>query len=69
MKGKCSYVLNLCDEGFNNEASKEFHVPALLEVFGFHYSGGTPQCLAYCYDKSLIRGIARKWIFPSRAHL
>jgi D-alanine-D-alanine ligase len=64
MKGKCSFVFNLCDEGFNNEASKELHVTALLEVLGFHYSGGTPQCLAYCYDKSLIRGIAKEMDIP-----
>jgi len=64
MKGKCSYVFNLCDEGFNNEASKELHITALLEVLGFHYSGGTPQCLAYCYDKSLIRGIANEMDIP-----
>ena len=64
MKGKCSFVFNLCDEGFNNEASKELHITALLEVLGFHYSGGTPQCLAYCYDKSLIRGIAKEMDIP-----
>lgn len=64
MKGKCRYVFNLCDEGFNNEASKELHITALLEIFGFHYSGGTPQCLAYCYDKSLIRGIAKEMDLP-----
>lgn len=64
LKGKCSFVLNLCDEGFNNEASKELHVPAILDIFGFHYSGGTPQCLAYCYDKSLVRGIATEIDIP-----
>lgn len=64
MKSRCDYVLNLCDEGFKNEASKELHVAALLEMLGFHYSGGTPQCLAYCYDKSLIRGIAKEMDIP-----
>ena len=64
VKSKCSYIFNLCDEGFNNEASKELHITALLEVFGIHYSGGTPQCLAYCYDKSLIRGIAQEMDIP-----
>ncbi len=63
-KNKCSYVLNLCDEGFNNEASKELHITALLEMLGVHYSGGTPQCLAYCYDKSLVRGIAKEMDIP-----
>ena len=62
--GKCRLVFNLCDEGFNNEASKELHVPALLEMLGFQYSGGTPQCLSYCYDKSLTRGIAKEMDIP-----
>jgi D-alanine-D-alanine ligase len=64
VQGKCSYVFNLCDEGFQNEATKELHVAALLEMLGMHYSGGTPQCLAYCYDKSLIRGIATEMDIP-----
>lgn len=59
-KPKIDYVFNLCDEGFNNEARKELHVPALLELFGIPYSGSGPQCLAYCYDKSLIRGVAKE---------
>ncbi|MBN1435773.1 MAG: methyltransferase domain-containing protein [Sedimentisphaerales bacterium] len=63
-KDKCNYVFNLCDEGFNNEPTKELHVTALLEVLGYQYSGGTPQCLAYCYDKSLIRGIAKEMDIP-----
>jgi D-alanine-D-alanine ligase len=58
------FVLNLCDEGFNNEASKELHIPALLELIGIGYSGGDPQCLAYCYDKSLVRGIASELDVP-----
>jgi len=58
LKGKVDLVLNLCDEGFNNEAIKELHVPALLEMLNLPYTGSGPQCLAYCYDKSLIRGIA-----------
>jgi D-alanine-D-alanine ligase len=61
---RVDFVFNLCDEGFNNEATKELHVPALLEMLGIRYSGGNPQCLAYCYDKSLIRGIAAEMDFP-----
>jgi len=63
-KDTCSFVLNLCDEGYNNEASKELHISALLEVLDIPYSGGTPQCLAYCYDKSLVRGIAQEMDIP-----
>jgi D-alanine-D-alanine ligase len=62
--GNIDFVFNLCDEGFNNEATKELHVPALLEMLGVRYSGGNPQCLAYCYDKSLIRGIAAEMDIP-----
>ena len=64
IKNKCSFVLNLCDEGFNNEASKELHISALLEMLGVPYSGGSPKCLAYCYDKSLVRGIAEEMDIP-----
>ena len=64
MKGKVDFVLNLCDEGFNNEASKELHIPSLLEILNFPYTGGTPQCLTYCFDKSLVRGIAKEMDIP-----
>lgn len=57
-KHKIDYVFNLCDEGYNNEPRKELHVPALLEILGIPYTGSGPQSLAYCYDKSLIRGVA-----------
>jgi D-alanine-D-alanine ligase len=59
-KHKIDYVFNLCDEGYNNEARKELHIPALLEMLGIQYTGSGPQCLAYCYDKSLIRGVAKE---------
>jgi D-alanine-D-alanine ligase len=59
-KHKIDYVFNLCDEGFNNEARKELHIPALLEMLGIPYTGSGPQSLAYCYDKSLIRGVAKE---------
>ncbi len=64
LKDKYSFVFNLCDEGFNNDPKKELHIPALLEMFGLNYSGGTPQCLSSCYDKSLIRGIANEIEIP-----
>jgi D-alanine-D-alanine ligase len=57
-------VFNLCDEGFNNDATKELHIPALLEMLGLRYTGGDPQCLAYCYDKSLVRGLASELDVP-----
>ncbi len=63
-KTQIDYVFNLCDEGFNNEPRFELHVPALLEMLNVPYSGSNPQCLSYCYDKSLIRGIAKEMGIP-----
>lgn len=51
-------VLNLCDEGFNNDPAKELHVPAMLEAAGLSYTGGSPAALAACYDKGLVRAVA-----------
>jgi len=64
LKGKVDYVLNLCDEGFNNDPRKELHVPAILEMLDIPYSGSNPQCLAHCYDKSLVRGVAAEMDIP-----
>lgn len=63
-KNKIDLVFNLCDEGFNNEARKELHIPSLLEMIGLPYTGSGPQCLAFCYDKSLVRGVAREMGIP-----
>jgi D-alanine-D-alanine ligase len=51
-------VLNLCDEGYRNDAAMEPHVPALLDLLGIPYTGAGPACLTLCYDKSVVRGIA-----------
>jgi D-alanine-D-alanine ligase len=53
------FVLNFCDEGFNNDAFMEMHVPALLEMLDIPYSGAGPACLGLCYNKSLVRGVAQ----------
>jgi D-alanine-D-alanine ligase len=57
-------VFNLCDEGFNNDAFKELHVPAMLDVLGLPYTGGNPGCLAACYDKGLVRAVAASLEVP-----
>jgi len=57
---KLDLVLNLCDEGYYNDETKELHVAALLDVLRIPYTGAGPQCLAYCYDKSLVCGIAKE---------
>jgi len=64
LKSKTDLVFNLCDEGFNNNARQELHVPALLEVMGVLYTGSGPQCLGICYDKSLVRGLANEMGIP-----
>jgi D-alanine-D-alanine ligase len=56
--GRPPFVLNFCDEGFNNDAFLEMHVPAMLEMFDIPYSGAGPACLGLCYNKALVRGIA-----------
>jgi D-alanine-D-alanine ligase len=61
---KTDLVLNLCDEGYNNDARKELHIPSMLEILGIPYTGAGPQCLAFCYDKSLVRGIANEMAIP-----
>ncbi len=64
IKSKTDFILNLCDEGYGNDAKKELHVPAMLEMLEIPYTGSNPQCLAYCYDKSLVRGIASEMEIP-----
>jgi D-alanine-D-alanine ligase len=58
------FVLNLCDEGFNNDAFQELHVPAVLELLGIPYSGAGPTCLGTCYNKSLVRSYAEALEVP-----
>ncbi|MFT5540574.1 MAG: D-alanine-D-alanine ligase [Alphaproteobacteria bacterium] len=58
------FVLNLCDEGFNNDAFKELHVPAILEILDVPYTGAAPTCLGLCYDKSLVRAVAEELGIP-----
>nr|MDO8081193.1 methyltransferase domain-containing protein [Candidatus Freyarchaeota archaeon] len=64
MRGKIDYVFNLCDEGFYNDPRKELHIAALLETLNIPYTGSNPQALAHCYDKSLVRGVAKEMGIP-----
>jgi len=63
-KGKVDFIFNLCDEGYLNNPRKELHIPALLGILRIPYTGAKPHCLAHCYDKSLVRGIAREMGIP-----
>ena len=58
------FAFNLCDEGFSNDAFKELHIPALLEMLGIPYSGAGPVCLGICYNKSLVRALAASLDIP-----
>ena len=64
LKSKTDMVFNLCDEGYNNDPKRQAHIPALLEVLGIPYTGSPPHCLINCYDKSLVRGIAKEMEIP-----
>jgi D-alanine-D-alanine ligase len=59
-----AFVFNLCDEGYNNDAFMELHVPAILEMHGVPYTGAGPACLGLCYDKSIVRAIASSLDIP-----
>jgi D-alanine-D-alanine ligase len=62
---KPQFVLNLCDEGYLNDAFRELHVPALLEMLEIPYTGAGPSCLGLCYNKSLISMIASSLDIPT----
>lgn len=51
-------VLNFCDTGFGNQAERELHIPALLELSAIPYTGAGPQAMVLAYDKRLVRHIA-----------
>jgi len=52
------FVLNFCDTGLGNDARRELHVPAMLEILDLLYSGSGPVALGLCYDKALVRAVA-----------
>ncbi|MEO0145113.1 MAG: methyltransferase domain-containing protein [candidate division WOR-3 bacterium] len=62
---KTDLVFNLCDDGYNNKANMELHIPALLEVLNIPYTGSPPHTLAICYDKSLVKSIANSLNIPT----
>ncbi len=59
-----AFVLNLCDEGYRNNAFLELHVPAVLEMLNVPYTGAGPTCLGLCYNKALVRAIAERLDIP-----
>ena len=63
-RNRPQFVFNLCDEGYQNDANMELHVPAYLEMLGVPYSGAGPACLALCYDKEIVRALAASLDIP-----
>jgi D-alanine-D-alanine ligase len=51
-------VANFCDTGYRNDAAKELHLAAWLEMLDLPYTGSGPVCLGMCYDKALVRAVA-----------
>ncbi len=48
-------VVNFCDTGLFNRPTRELNLPAWLEMKEIPYSGATPQAMAICFDKQLVR--------------
>jgi D-alanine-D-alanine ligase len=63
------FVLNFCDTGYRNDARRELHVPALLELLGVPYSGSPPATLGLCFDKGHVRAIAARHGIPVPAEV
>lgn len=59
-----SFVFNLCDEGYQNKATMELHVPAVLEMLNIPYTGSAPSNLAICYNKAIVRSVAQDLDIP-----
>lgn len=59
------FVLNFCDNGFNNNPQQELHIPALLEMLDIPYSGAGPDCLLLSYDKFIVNQTARRLGVPT----
>jgi D-alanine-D-alanine ligase len=60
------FVLNFCDEGFNNDPLMEMHVPALLETLDIPYSGAGPAVLGSATTRRWCGGSPRRSTFRFR---
>ncbi len=69
LKPKVDFVLNLCDEGYENDPLKEPHIPALLEILDIPYTGSGPQAIVNCFDKLILKGIAKEMNIPVPASI
>lgn len=57
-------VMNLCDEGYMNDPEKELHIPAMLDLLGVPYTGSPAATLGICFDKHLVRALAKESDVP-----
>lgn len=57
-------VVNFCDEGYQNNLSREADIPEFLEKLNILYTGANPQCIRLCYDKSKTKKIASQEGIP-----
>lgn len=58
LESKPDLVLNFCDAGYQNQATQELHIPALLEMHGLAYTGAPPSAMVLCYDKPVVNLLA-----------
>ncbi len=52
-------VVNFCDTGLFNNPDYEIHLATQLEIMGLPYTGAPPRGMLYCYDKQIVRLLAR----------
>lgn len=52
-------VVNFCDTGLYNNPQFEIHIATNLETMNLPYTGATPRAMLYCYDKQIVRLVAR----------
>ncbi|MEQ9491643.1 MAG: D-alanine--D-alanine ligase [Alphaproteobacteria bacterium] len=53
-------VINFCDTGVFNRPTRELNLPAWLELHDIPYTGATPQAMVICFDKQIVRLVARE---------
>ncbi|MCB1110155.1 MAG: methyltransferase domain-containing protein [Chlamydiia bacterium] len=63
------FVMNLCDEGWQNDPFMELHPTALMEMLNIPYSGAGPECLSVCYNKATVCAIAQGMDIPTPSEI
>ena len=54
------FAFNLCDEGYMNDPRQEDRIPVMLDSLGILYTGAERMCMVNCYDKFLVKSIAKE---------